>query len=72
MVVDPAFSGKPQGELEMANKDRPGKNLAKKKDSDVANKRAEKKAKRREEKKALRTLKRKSKRSGYIPTQSTS
>lgn len=52
----------------MANKDRPGKNLAKKKDSDLAAKRVARKNKRREEKKALRDLKRKSKRTGNIST----
>lgn len=52
----------------MANKDRPSKNLPKKKDSDIAEKRAEHKAERSEAKKAFKRLKRKSKRSGYIPT----
>ena len=51
----------------MANKNRPSKNLAKKKDSDVAERLADKKSKRREAKKALKLLKRKSKRSGYVP-----
>ena len=52
----------------MANKDRPSKNLPKKKDSDVVEKLTSKKDKRREAKKALKLLKRKSKRSGYNPT----
>lgn len=52
----------------MANKDRPGKNLPKKKDSDVAERRAKKKAERRAKKKALKDLKRKSHRTGNIPT----
>jgi hypothetical protein len=52
----------------MGNKDRPGKNLPKKKDSEVAEHLAEKKEERREKKKALKVLKRKSKRSGYIPS----
>ena len=52
----------------MANKDRPSKNLPKKKDSDIADQRAQKKAERREKKKALKNLKRRSKRSGYTST----
>ena len=51
----------------MANKDRPGKDLPKKKDSDIAERRTLKKIQRAEHKKALRHLKRKSKRSGYVP-----
>ena len=50
----------------MANKDRPSKNLPKKKDSDVVERLTSKKEKRREAKKALKLLKRKSKRSGYV------
>lgn len=52
----------------MANKDRPSKNLPKKKDSDVRDRRNSKKEERRKAKKALKLLKRKSHRSGYVPT----
>lgn len=55
----------------MANKDRPSKNLPKKKDSEVSERLSDKKEKRREAKKALKILKRKAKRSGYIPTSSS-
>jgi|GEM_PF-4314413 len=52
----------------MANKDRPSKNLPKKKDSDVLDRLNSKKEERREAKKELKLLKRRAKRSGYVPT----
>jgi len=56
------------GGNKMANKDRPSKNLPKKKDSDVLDRLNSKKEERREAKKELKLLKRRAKRSGYVPT----